>query len=58
MEDVEGRIEERGVVVARRKTEREREKGKFWSECAAAALQRLTPCRGTTKEKKQLQQTK
>lgn len=51
MEDVEGRIEERGVVIARRKTERE-EKGKFWSECAAAALQPLTPCRGTTKEKK------
>lgn len=54
MEDVERRVEERGVV-ARTETERESEKGKFWSESAAAALQRLPPCRGTTKEKKELQ---
>jgi hypothetical protein len=43
MEDVERMIEKREGVVARKKTERE-EKGKFWSESAAAAVQPLPPC--------------
>jgi hypothetical protein len=51
MEDVERTIEKR-EVVARRKTEREDEKGKFWCKSAAAASQSFPPCRGTTKEKK------